>query len=196
MKTSETLKEIAVALRDAQVDTKFAIKDSTNPHFKSRYADLTSVIVAVKDSLNLNGIVFIQTPTESAPGTLALTTRLLHSSGEWIEDTAVCPLQKNDPQGYGSALTYLRRYSLASITGLYQDDDDGESTRMKPEDYLKKIQSTTSLDNLQKTYASIISEVRHDKALMQAVISEKDKMKIMFDDRKAEIENESKNNEQ
>lgn len=196
MKTSETLKEIAVALRDAQVDTKFAIKDSTNPHFKSRYADLTSVIVAVKDSLNLNGIVFIQTPTESAPGTLALTTRLLHSSGEWIEDTAVCPLQKNDPQGYGSALTYLRRYSLASITGLYQDDDDGESTRMKPEDYLKKIQSTTSLDNLQKTYASIISEVRHDKALMQAVISEKDKMKIMFDDRKAENENESKNNEQ
>lgn len=196
MKTSETLKEIAVALRDAQVDTKFAIKDSTNPHFKSRYADLTSVIVAVKDSLNLNGIVFIQTPTESAPGTLALTTRLLHSSGEWIEDTAVCPLQKNDPQGYGSALTYLRRYSLASITGLYQDDDDGESTRMKPEDYLKKIQSTTSLDNLQKTYASIISEVRHDKALMQAVISEKDKMKIMFDDRKAENENESKNNDQ
>jgi hypothetical protein len=196
MKTSETLKEIAVALRDAQVDTKFAIKDSTNPHFKSRYADLSSVIVAVKDSLNLNGIVFIQTPTESAPGTLALTTRLLHSSGEWIEDTAVCPLQKNDPQGYGSALTYLRRYSLAAITGLYQDDDDGESTRMKPEDYLKKIQSTTSLDNLQKTYASIISEVRHDKALMQAVISEKDKMKIMFDDRKAEIENESKNNEQ
>ena len=196
MKTSETLKEIAVALRDAQVDTKFAIKDSTNPHFKSRYADLSSVIVAVKDSLNLNGIVFIQTPTESAPGTLALTTRLLHSSGEWIEDTAVCPLQKNDPQGYGSALTYLRRYSLAAITGLYQDDDDGESTRMKPEDYLKKIQSTTSLDNLQKTYASIISEVRHDKALMQAVISEKDKMKIMFDDRKAENENESKNNEQ
>jgi len=196
MKTSETLKEIAVALRDAQVDTKFAIKDSTNPHFKSRYADLSSVIVAVKDSLNLNGIVFIQTPTESAPGTLALTTRLLHSSGEWIEDTAVCPLQKNDPQGYGSALTYLRRYSLAAITGLYQDDDDGESTRMKPEDYLKKIQSTTSLDNLQKTYASIISEVRHDKALMQAVISEKDKMKIMFDDRKAENENESKNNDQ
>lgn len=196
MKTSESIKSIAIALVDSQTKIRFAIKDSTNPHFKSRYADLGSVIDAIKESLNLNGIAFIQTPTESAPGTLALTTRLLHSSGEWIEDTAVCPLQKNDPQGYGSALTYLRRYSLASITGLYQDDDDGESTRMKPEDYLKKIQSTTSLDNLQKTYASIISEVRHDKALMQAVISEKDKMKIMFDDRKAEIENESKNNEQ
>ena len=196
MKTSESIKSIAIALVDSQTKIRFAIKDSTNPHFKSRYADLGSVIDAIKESLNLNGIAFIQTPTESATGTLALTTRLLHSSGEWIEDTAVCPLQKNDPQGYGSALTYLRRYSLASITGLYQDDDDGESTRMKPEDYLKKIQSTTSLDNLQKTYASIISEVRHDKALMQAVISEKDKMKIMFDDRKAEIENESKNNEQ
>lgn len=196
MKTSESIKSIAIALVDSQTKIRFAIKDSTNPHFKSRYADLGSVIDAIKESLNLNGIAFIQTPTESATGTLALVTRLIHISGEWIEDTAVCPLQKNDPQGYGSALTYLRRYSLASITGLYQDDDDGESTRMKPEDYLKKIQSTTSLDNLQKTYASIISEVRHDKALMQAVISEKDKMKIMFDDRKAENENESKNNEQ
>lgn len=148
MKTSESIKSIAIALVDSQTKIRFAIKDSTNPHFKSRYADLGSVIDAIKESLNLNGIAFIQTPTESASGTLALATRLIHISGEWIEDTAVCPLQKNDPQGYGSALTYLRRYSLASITGLYQDDDDGESTRMKPEDYLKKIQSTTSLDNL------------------------------------------------
>ena len=115
---------------DAQSKIRFAIKDSTNPHFKSRYADLGSVIDAVKESLNLNGIAFIQTPTESQAGTLALTTRLIHNSGEWIEDTAVCPLQKNDPQGYGSALTYLRRYTLASITGLYQDDDDAEATRI------------------------------------------------------------------
>jgi hypothetical protein len=180
MKTSETLKEIAVALKDAQVDIKFAVKDSTNPHFKSRYADLASVIDAVKDSLNLNGIVFIQTPSPSDDGKLHLTTRLLHSSGEWIEDTAVCPLQKNDPQGYGSALTYLRRYSLASITGLYQDDDDGESTRMNPEDYLKVINSSKTIEELQSNYAKVIAEVKNNKTLAQAVISETNKLKTIL----------------
>jgi len=180
MKTSESIKEIAIALVDSQTKIRFAIKDSTNPHFKSRYADLGSVIDAIKESLNLNGIAFIQTLTESSPGTLALTTRLIHKSGEWIEDTAICPLQKNDPQGYGSALTYLRRYSLASITGLYQDDDDGESTRMKPEDYLKKIQSSKTIDELQKNYFSIVGEIKNDPALTKAIASEKDKMKTLL----------------
>ncbi len=181
MKTSESIKEIAAALVKAQDDIRFAVKDSTNPHFKSRYADLGSVIVAIKESLNNCGIAFIQMPTESQTGTLALTTRLIHQSGEWIEDTAVCPLQKNDPQGYGSALTYLRRYSLASITGLYQDDDDGESTRMNPEDYLKKIQSATNLTSLQKIYGSIIAEVKNDKNLTNAIIAEKDRLKKIFE---------------
>jgi hypothetical protein len=180
MKTSESITKIAPALVAAQQEIKFAIKDATNPHFKSRYADLGSVIDAVKLSLNDNGIAFMQTPTESSLGTLALTTRLIHSSGEWIEDTAICPLQKNDPQGYGSALTYLRRYSLASITGLYQDDDDGESTRMKPEDYLKKIQSSKTIDELQKNYFSIVGEIKNDPALTKAIASEKDKMKTLL----------------
>lgn len=180
MKTSESIKEIAAALVKAQDDIRFAVKDSTNPHFKSRYADLGSVIVAIKESLNNFGIAFIQTPTESQNGTLALTTRLIHSSGEWIEDTATCPLQKNDPQGYGSALTYLRRYTLASITGLYQDDDDGESTRMNPEDYLKVINSSKTIEELQSNYAKVIAEVKNNKALAQAVISETNKLKAIL----------------
>lgn len=194
MKTSESIAKIAPALVGAQEEIRFAVKDSTNPHFKSRYADLGSVIDAIKKCLNDNGIAFMQTPTESQIGTLALSTRLIHVSGEWIEDTATCPLQKNDPQGYGSALTYLRRYSLASITGLYQDDDDGELTRMKPEDYLKKIQSSKTLDELQKNYFSIIGEVKNDPALTKAIASEKDKLKIMLQDAKMEHEVESKNN--
>lgn len=191
MKTSESIKNIAVALIDAQTKIKFAVKDSTNPHFKSRYADLASVIDAVKESLNLNGIAFIQTPTESPAGTLALNTRLLHTSGEWIEDTAVCPLQKNDPQGYGSALTYLRRYSLSAICGLYQDDDDGEAARMNPQDYIKKIQSSKNLDELQKNFASIFPEIKNDSALTKAIVSEKDKMKIMLGERLDEMKGES-----
>lgn len=127
MKTSESIVNIAQALLKAQRAITFAVKDSKNPHFKSTYADLGSVIGACKTALNESGIVFMQMPSPSESGTIALTTRLLHSSGEWIEDTATCPLQKSDPQGYGSANTYLRRYALAAAVGLYQDDDDGNA---------------------------------------------------------------------
>lgn len=131
MKTSESISKIATALLQAQKAITFASKDSSNPFFKSKYADLPTVIDAVKPALNDAGIVFIQTASPSDSGTLALTTRLIHISGEWIEDIATSTLQKNDPQGYGSAMTYLRRYSLAAITGLYQDDDDGQLASQK-----------------------------------------------------------------
>lgn len=132
MKTSESISKIAAALLQAQSAITFAAKDAANPFFKSRYADLPTVIDAVKPALNAAGVVFMQSATPSEPGTLSLTTRLIHTSGEWIEDTATAPLAKNDPQGYGSAITYLRRYSLAAMTGLYQDDDDGNSASHVP----------------------------------------------------------------
>jgi hypothetical protein len=183
MKTSDSITKIAPALVASQEEIKFAIKDSTNPHFKSRYADLGSVIDSVKKSLNDNGIAFIQTPTESQSGTLALTTRLIHNSGEWIEDTAICPLQKNDPQGYGSALTYMRRYSLASITGLYQDDDDGNAASMpvKPtksiETYILSLESANSLSELQTRYLSALAELKDYPQAVNQLVKIKDKMK-------------------
>jgi hypothetical protein len=127
MKTSESIGKIAPALLAAQREIRFAVKDATNGHLKNKYADLSSVIDAVKGPLNDAGIIFIQSPAPSDDGKLHLTTRLIHESGEWIESTAVTPLQKADPQGVGSAITYMRRYSLAAITGLYQDDDDGNA---------------------------------------------------------------------
>jgi ERF superfamily protein len=127
MKTSETIAKIAVALLEAQKGITFASKDATNPHFKNRYADLPAVVDAVKPALNDAGIAFIQSAGPSDDSKLHLTTRLIHTSGEWIEDTLVMPLPKQDPQGYGSAMTYARRYALAAITGLYQDDDDGNA---------------------------------------------------------------------
>ena len=183
MKTSDSITKIAPALVASQEEIRFAIKDSTNPHFKSRYADLGSVIDAVKKALNDNGIAFIQTPTESQSGTLALTTRLIHNSGEWIEDTAICPLQKNDPQGYGSALTYLRRYSLASITGLYQDDDDGNAASMplKPtksiENYILGLESANSLSELQTTYLAALAEFKSNPTAVNQLAKVKDAMK-------------------
>lgn len=127
MNTSETISKIAPALLQAQRAITFAVKDAKNPHFKTTYADLSAVIDAVKPALNEAGIAFLQMPAPSDRDSLALTTRLIHESGEWIESTATCPLQKSDPQGYGSAVTYLKRYSLASAVGLYQEDDDGNA---------------------------------------------------------------------
>jgi hypothetical protein len=137
MNTSESINKLSAALLKAQKAITFAAKDAVNPHFRSKYADLPTVIDAIKPALNEAGVVFLQLPTPSDPGTLALTTRLMHESGEWIESTAVTPLQKNDPQGYGSAMTYLRRYSLAAAVGLYQDDDDGNAASQPA----KKVQS-------------------------------------------------------
>lgn len=134
MKTSDSIIKIAPALLAAQKVITFAAKDAKNEFFKkdgkaTKYADLVSVIDAVKPALNEAGIVFIQTASPSEHGYLAMTTRLLHESGEWIEDTATLPLPKADPQGYGSASTYARRYGLAAICGLYQDDDDGNAAQ-------------------------------------------------------------------
>jgi hypothetical protein len=136
MKTSDSISNIAAALLKAQQEITFAAKDSKNPAFKSTYANLESVIEAIKGPLNANGVVFMQTFSPSNPGFLALSTRLLHTSGEWIEDEMTVPLQKNDAQGYGSAATYSRRYALAAITGLYQADDDGQEAA-KPQPVAK-----------------------------------------------------------
>ncbi|VWB08324.1 ERF family protein [Burkholderia lata] len=123
--TSESIAKFAPAFLQAQKTIEFAKKESRNDHFKNSYADLSSVVDAVKPALNEAGIAYIQAPVPSDDGKLHMTTRLLHESGEWMEGTLVMPLPKQDPQGYGSAMTYARRYALAAITGLYQDDDDG-----------------------------------------------------------------------
>lgn len=182
MKTSESIKNIAPALLEAQNEITFAVKDAINPHFKNRYADLSAVIDAVKPALNKAKIVFLQSPSPSDDGKLHLTTRLIHASGEWIEDTAVCPLPKADPQGFGSAMTYLRRYSLASIIGLYQDDDDGESARptYKKEDLdnaIKILSNIDQLDILKDTFFSYQKQFGMYPDALKQIINAKDKRK-------------------
>lgn len=177
MKTSESIKHIAEALVSAQKEIKFATKDSTNPHFKSKYANINSVIEAVKAPLNNNNIAILQSLSPSDDNKLHLTTRLLHSSGEWIEDTAVCPIQKQDPQGLGSAISYIRRYSISSMCALYADDDDGQSAALNAADYLQKIQHSQSLEELQVNYNFVMGEVKNDRTLSKMVIEAKDKRK-------------------
>lgn len=120
--------KLAKALAAAQGAIKGASKDRTNPHFKSQYADLTAVWEACRDALAKNEIAVIQAPRYD-DGRLILHTTLAHSSGEQISGTfPVTPVQ-NTPQGLGSALTYARRYSLASMVGVAPEgeDDDGNA---------------------------------------------------------------------
>ena len=189
MKTSESIKAISPALLKAQEQITFASKDAANPHYKSKYADLPAVIDAVKPALNSQGIVFLQSCSPSEDGKLHLTTRLLHSSGEWIEDTAVCPLPKQDPQGYGSAVTYLRRYSLAALAGLYQADDDGEATRMTANDYIKLVSSSKSLDELKKNYATAYLATKADKTLNELIQKTYNEIKSLFEEPKDDATN-------
>lgn len=124
---SPSISLLAGALVKAQQALKPAIKDSANPFFKSKYADLGSVWDACRDALQSNGLSVVQFPGFTEAGAALLTTILLHESGEWISGTAGAPLNKADAQSMGSAITYLRRYALAAVVGVVTEDDDGNA---------------------------------------------------------------------
>jgi hypothetical protein len=135
MRTSESIKAIAPALLAAQKAIGPAIKDKTNPLYKSKYADLHAVLKACLDALNANGLVLLQTPVHSEDGKVHMTTRLQHESGEYMEETFSIPAQKQDPHGYGSACTYLRRFSVSAWLGIVtEEDDDGNAAIKSPAD--------------------------------------------------------------
>lgn len=121
------MKEIAAALVKAQKGFSPALKTSTNPHFKSKYADLAACVEAVVDSLNSNGIYLLQQSHECNDGVTVETT-FIHESGETLSAGKLhVPATKQDAQGYGSALTYARRYSLMAACGIAPEDDDGNA---------------------------------------------------------------------
>lgn len=131
VRRSPSITALAVAMAKAQAEMKNPPKDSVNPHFKNRYADLATVRASVVPVMLSHGLTVMQFPCDldDAP---ALTTLLVHSSGEWVETTMRLRPTKADPQGVGSALTYLRRYSLLAITGLVADDDDDGNAASRP----------------------------------------------------------------
>lgn len=127
MQTSDTIAALAEALSKAQAQIEGAVKGRENSHFRNKYADLSSVWDACRAALTDNGLSVVQAPGEIVEGRMALTTRLLHKSGEWIEDRLTIPLAKVDAQAYGSATTYARRYALAAFVGVAPEDDDGNA---------------------------------------------------------------------
>jgi hypothetical protein len=130
MKSSETINELAAALSKAQSDMGGAVKDSANPFFKSNYADLTSVIKAIKQPFSDNGLSYTQFPMNDETG-IGVCTRLMHSSGQWLEMGYTLPMVKKDPQSASSSITYARRVAISAMAGIPTADDDAESAMIR-----------------------------------------------------------------
>lgn len=150
MVTSPELHELAAALSKAQGAMDGAKKSSSNPFFKSKYADLASVKDAIREPFATHGLSVVQVPQTTFQGApeayewtakhsgevrhgvrvftvVTVLTRLLHTSGQFIEESVSAMLPNGDPQSVGSAISYLRRYALQSVAGIAAEDDDAES---------------------------------------------------------------------
>jgi len=158
------MQKIATALVKAQKAFGPALKTSTNPHFKSRYADLAACVEAVIDALNNNGIALIQQSHECADGVI-IETLFVHESGETLSGGKLhVPATKQDAQGYGSAMTYARRYSLQAACGIAPEDDDGNnaSRPAKP----KLTRSQTEIE----TQISVATDSDQIKAIWKTLL--------------------------
>ena len=123
---SPQLDQLAAALAKAQSEMEGAKKESTNPFFKSSYADLHAVIKSSFPYLSKNGLSVSQ-GNEVIKGAVCVTTTLMHASGQWMRSKIKLPLAKVDAQGVGAAVTYGRRYGLSAMVGIAQYDDDAQS---------------------------------------------------------------------
>ena len=182
------MKNIATALVKAQKAFGPALKSSTNPHFKSRYADLAACVEAVIEGLNGAGIALVQRTSEDATG-VTVETVFIHESGEMLECGKLhVPAAKQDPQGYGSALTYARRYSLMAACGIAPEDDDGNAgsrpapklTEASLKALLADIADCVSHDELKNAYFEAIKAVGNDQVAKDKVIAAKDARKAQL----------------
>lgn len=179
------MKNIATALVKAQKAFGPALKSSTNPHFKSRYADLSACVEAVIEGLNGAGIALVQRTSEDATG-VTVETVFIHESGEMLECGKLhVPAAKHDPQGYGSALTYARRYSLMAACGIAPEDDDGNAGSKPPpkltesalKAHLSDIADCQTEAELKNAYFEAIKAAGNDQKAKDHIIAAKDAKK-------------------
>jgi len=185
-------KNIAAAFVKAQSQFGPALKTSTNPHFRSKYADLASCIEAVIGALNLAGIGLMQRTYECKDGVL-LETIFVHESGEVMECGLLhVPASKMDAMGFGSALTYARRYSILAATGLAPEDDDGVAASRRTEikstvnesqiaDLLAAMDEVTTIKELQEAYKQAYKATNGEQAWQAKVIAKKDVKKAQLE---------------
>lgn len=161
---SDQINELAAALSKAQGEMKNASKDGLNPHLKSKYATLGSIWDACREPLSKHGLSASQLISQEGESVF-LTTILMHSSGQWIKSTVSVIAGKPTPQALGSSITYMRRYSLASIIGVTAgDDDDAEESQ--------KYHSDQPEETISREQADAITDlVDEDADLMQRILA-------------------------
>lgn len=141
---SESVTKLATAMVAVHNEAVNPVKDSRNPHFKSTYASLESVLTAVRPVLQKHGLAVLQLPATTASGP-GLMTQVMHASGEFLRSVVPLCNVKNDPQAVGSAITYARRYALLSLLGITAEDDDGNAATVPltkaPQDQQPKQQA-------------------------------------------------------
>ena len=175
MNKSESIKNLAMALKKAQSEMGEVKFDATNPFLKNRYASLGAVIQASKDALTRNGLAVSQ-PAISDGNGVGITTLLMHESGEWIETAITLPISeekgKSQAQVAGSIISYLRRYSLASLLNLYSDEDNDGNEPVKKQTPPQKPTATMSLetakaikDSTGKSYGECTTEELNGKRI-------------------------------
>lgn len=201
MTASTELNELGKALAAAQAEMKNAKLNRVNPHFKSKYADLAEIRDTVTPALSKNGIAVVQ-GTDATDNGLVVFTRLIHSSGQWIESRFPIPYDK--PQTMGSGITYGRRYTLSAVCNIAADeDDDGNAANDKPvampsvngtpgaskagsratyDAFVKAIRSASSVKALADWHKANVTEI--DKLPPDWL----DELRVEYTDRKAELE--------
>ena len=191
------MKQIAAALVKAQKEFGPALKTHTNPAFRTKYANLSACIEAVVDALNNNGI-FLAQPSHDVESGVTVETLFVHESGETMSCGKLhVPASKQDPQGYGSALTYARRYSLMAACGIAPEDDDGNAASRKGPDVatvLRGIAAASSLDVLKGHYEAAMQmlDATHHPAIKKATNARKAELSAKQDQQLQQVADESK----
>lgn len=178
--------KIFAAFVAAQREFAPALKTASNPHFKTKYADLSACVEAVIDALHKNDIALMQPTYEDATG-VTVSTMFLHTSGESMDGGKLhVPASKQDPQGYGSALTYARRYSLMAACGIAPEDDDGNAASRgksapSPADvamqWIGALDQCQSMEQLKATFADAWKATKKHPAVQKHY----DKLKATFE---------------
>ena len=176
MEHSEQLNELYKGLNAFRQQVKQPVKDAKNPFFKSDYVTLEGVQNSIDAALKGTGLSYLQLVSNTQTG-VAVETIVTHESGQWVSSGALeHNPQKKDPQGYGSAITYQKRYQLAAMFGISSDlDDDGNAgtfatpkQRTKPQPRIKTTKSVSKLDQLKQNYTALMAKVCDAKKLKAA----------------------------
>ena len=141
IRTSEQIDEISAAIAKAQAELENIERSGTNPHFRSRYAQLGAVLDEVRPKFSKQGVAILQHAVNGQGSTVGVITRLAHSSGQWIESSLYIAPSRFDAQGAGSVISYLRRYALMAVAGIGPDDDDAEAAVGRPQELTRQLSS-------------------------------------------------------